>query len=76
MTAGTYCIVLHQPRDRRWEDLLNEWYVETVSEGLSLPPQVVIRLKPHVTADQANAIADEFRARLDGESVTVESRPR
>jgi len=74
MTTRTYCIVLHQPRDRRWEELLNEWYVETVAQGLSLPPQVVIRLKHDVTADQANTIADEFRARLDGEPVTVELR--
>jgi hypothetical protein len=37
MTAATHCIVLHQPRDRRRQILLNEWYVETVRRTRAYP---------------------------------------
>jgi hypothetical protein len=74
MSRGAYVVVLHQPRDRRWTELTAKPYVDTVAEGLSLPPQVVVRLTPDVTAERAQRIADEFRSRLDGEPVTVEFR--
>ncbi|WP_159079439.1 hypothetical protein [Plantactinospora sp. BC1] len=55
--------------------LIAEPYVDSVAEGLSMPPRVVVRLRPDVSAEQADEIADAFRAHLDGEPVTVETRP-
>jgi hypothetical protein len=72
--TGTFVIVLHHPRGRRWTELVGEPYVDQVAEGLSLPPWVVIRLTEDVTSDQAQVIAEAFMARLDGEPVTVEFR--
>jgi hypothetical protein len=72
MTRGSFAIVLHQPASPAWMELIHEPYVESIAEGLSLPPQVVVRLKPDVTAEQTAQIADAFRARLDGDVVTVQ----
>ncbi|MFY1671700.1 hypothetical protein ACN27G_17275 [Plantactinospora sp. WMMB334] len=75
MTAGAFVVVLDQPRDRRWMRLIDEPYVDSVAEGLSMPPRVVVRLTADVSVERADEIADAFRAQLDGEPVTVEFRP-
>jgi hypothetical protein len=73
MSSSAFVIRLHQPRGERWRELAGQPYVDATSEALSLPPAwVAIRLKEDVTAQDAEKIAEQFRARLDGGTVTVE----
>jgi hypothetical protein len=68
-----FVIKIDHPEGEQWLDLVHEPYVESVEEALSLPPAwAAIRLKSDVTEDQANAIANQFRARIDAGTVTVE----
>lgn len=67
-----FVIVLDHPIGERWRELQDHPLVQEGALALSLPPAWVrFTLRDPATAEQAAELAERFRERLDGGTVTV-----
>jgi hypothetical protein len=79
MTSNDLIIRLQHPRGNRWERLLWEpdvkRQIDKVARSMDLPTsRIVITLNDHVTLEQAEELAEQVRALLEGGTVRVEHR--